>query len=103
MIDTLYTPLPLVFKKSGFTFTQVVRCPELALYRQEKDGQIHGHEVVLVRNKPAEEVFGRTYEAREAYPGDEAFGVTGFSVGIDPEYAMQRYYSYKADLKKLDV
>lgn len=46
-------PAPKEFKKYGYTFVLVSQELRIALYRQEKDGEVFGYEVhVLDRHSP---------------------------------------------------
>jgi len=73
-------PLPTQFTNSGFTYAQVQRTAETAIYSQSKHGRIQAFEVVRIRKLPANTFpNGITSPAREAFPGNESWGTDGFT------------------------
>lgn len=72
---------PETFTKGHRTFTQLKRVGRVALFQLEEPhwSQPH-HEVVILTEVPAREVFGHAVEARERYPRDEDFGSLGWSI-----------------------
>jgi hypothetical protein len=64
-------PLPTQFDDSVFTYTQVERLGDIAIYRQtHKASQVERYEVVKIRVRPAHTwPNGTTTPEHEAYPG----------------------------------
>ena len=73
-------PLPTQFTKFGFTYAQVQRTTETAIYSQSRHGRIQAFEVVRIRKLPANTFpNGITSPAREAFPGNESWGTDAFT------------------------
>jgi hypothetical protein len=64
-------PLPMQFDDSVFTYTQVERLGDIAIYQQtHKASQVERYEVVKIRVRPAHTwPNGTTTPEHEAYPG----------------------------------
>ena len=78
-----YKPLPLQFRRGGFTFRQIVREGSAAIYDQFWSGCPNpsiSYEVVRIRRREAFEIDGRVVEPAEVYPNSEAWGVDGFTL-----------------------
>ena len=59
---------------------QIKRRGSVALYELSGPRGVHyGFEVVVIRIRRAEELFGRCYPERETYPGNEDWGTCGWS------------------------
>jgi hypothetical protein len=69
-------PLPLILKKNGFTYTQVLRNDKVCIYRQEVAENLNYFEVFTVQIKPQALFKGKLIPEREVFPGDEDFGKT---------------------------
>jgi hypothetical protein len=75
-METLKTELQV----QNRTLKQIKRQGSVALYElYGPQGQLYGFEVVVVRIRRAEELFGRRYPERETYPGNEDWGTYGWS------------------------
>jgi hypothetical protein len=74
------TQLPLTFTKSGWTFRQVWREGDQAIYRKEK-GNTVVYESIRVLSHDGYEIAGKRVEPAEYYPGNEAWGTDGFTCG----------------------
>src|SRR5208282_4503374 len=62
-------PLETTLKVQGRTLRQLRRVGMIAIYELRNPGQLLlGYEVIRIRVKPAQEVFGRQYLERECYP-----------------------------------
>lgn len=86
--------LPLIInKKKKGTFRQLKRSDRIALYEQYIDDQLRAFEVFLIK-KHNGFTFpnGKVKEPGEAYPRDEDFGLTAWSIGISQskEISLQR-------------
>jgi len=88
--------------KRGFDYKLVKRTDKIALYElwtRGKDVLLAGHEVFLIIIAPAKTMeIKKVIEhlpEREMFPPDSAFGVTAWSVGIDPKRALKRYNELK--------
>lgn len=72
--------LPLTFRADRFNFTQLTRSGDLAIYRKEKPATNYvGFEVIRIQRHNGFEIKGRKVEPTEFYPGNEKWGVDGFT------------------------
>ena len=79
-----YKPLPKEFRRHGFTYRQIAREGEVAIYEQDQNGCRNpsiSYEVIRIRRREGFEIHGRFVEPAEIYPPSEAWGVDGFTVG----------------------
>lgn len=67
------------FKRSGFTFTQVERVGNAAIYEQVSVTGARHYEVIRIRSRDEKQAFGRTFEGGEYYPSSEEWGVAGWT------------------------
>ena len=68
------------FKDNGFTYKQIKRDGLVTLYAVvSKSGKVLGYESAILTVKPAEQIRGVMYPARESYPSNEEFGLRGWS------------------------
>lgn len=76
-------PLPLTYKKHGYTFHQVKREGNVAIYEQVNpdDGKTVGFEVFEVIQHEEKAAFGKVFEAHEAPPYTEQWGTIAFTSG----------------------
>lgn len=75
-------PLPTTYNKNGFTFNQVDREGDVAIYEQimpELSKRV-AYEVFEVLKKPAATINGVDIPERESCPGNEQWGNYGFTV-----------------------
>lgn len=87
-------PLDKIIKTNGHIYTQLKRNDKAAVYEQRtKDGQLAGHEVILIKKLPAETVFDKELPERESYPKTAEFGSLGWSTGMDPKRAFAKFNS----------
>lgn len=86
-------PLEKTINRGIFTYEQVERTEEKAIYSQRitETGTLVGHEVFYINKYPEREIMGNVIAAHEGLPGDNQFGVTAWSVGRDLDRAMRRY------------
>lgn len=76
------TPLPTTFTRSGWTFTQLARVGDVALFRKSKQGfgyPIVSFEVIKVQKREAWSMGDQTFPAKEGYPSDEQWGTAGWT------------------------
>ena len=74
--------LPVEWSEGKWTYTQVSRHGDVAIYRQKhKEGPAERFEVVLVQHlaKDREMPHGRVIEAGEYYPGASVWGTHGWT------------------------
>lgn len=76
-----YKKLEKKFTKYGDTFTQVHREDEWAIYERKSgiSGEVHHHEVIMIREEDEAEVFGKTTEPREKFPSPNQWGLYGWT------------------------
>jgi len=68
--------------KKGFTYRQICRQNNVAVYSQHLKGQSGepmSYEVIVIKQHGEYTLGGVTIEAGESYPGDEQFGRLGWS------------------------
>jgi hypothetical protein len=75
------------------TLKQVKREGMVALYELHgANGLLYGYEVILVRVLPAQEIMGRQYPEREAFPANESWGKEGWSYGVSQKQDAKRCF-----------
>jgi len=72
--------LPLSFQKYGYTFHQVERTKNAAIYRQVSDRKTSGYEVIKIRIAKESTFKGKHYPEREVYPSTAQWGKLGWSI-----------------------
>ena len=77
-----YKLLPLEFQSHGFSYRQIAREGDVAIYEQgRQDSDNVCYEVIRIRRVEARTFpSGRSYPAREVYPASETWGTYGFTV-----------------------
>jgi hypothetical protein len=78
-----YRLLPTEFRHNGFTFRQIARERNAAIYEQRWNGCRNpsvAYEVVRIRRRDGFHIGGRFIEPAEVYPNSEAWGVDGFTL-----------------------
>ena len=79
---SLYRRLPKEFRHDGFTFRQIAREGNAAVYEQTWNGCAEpslAFEVIRVRRREGFQIGGRFVEPAEVYPNSEAWGIDGFA------------------------
>lgn len=83
--------LATVFKRDGFTFRQLERSGQVAVFEKRKrPGRSSSYEVVRIRRLPARSMFGVDYPASEAMPVSERWGTDGWTY-CDRDKAMAKF------------
>jgi hypothetical protein len=78
-----YKPLPKEFRHDGFTYRQIAREGDAAIYEQRWTGCAEPsvcYEVIRIRRREGFQIGGRFVEAAELYPRSEAWGTDGFTL-----------------------
>jgi hypothetical protein len=78
-----YRPIAKEIRHDGFTFRQIAREGDVAIYEQKWKGCANpsvAYEVVRIRRREAREIKGKIIEAAEVYPRAEAWGIDGFTL-----------------------
>jgi len=78
-----YKPLPTQFSRDGFTYRQIGREGNAALYEQRWSACSNpsvAYEVIRIRHREGFEIDGRFVEAAEVYPKSDAWGAEGFTL-----------------------
>ena len=87
-----YKLLPKEFRRSGFTYRQIAREGNAAIYKQTWNG-CHdpsvSYEVIRIRRREGFHIGGRFVEPGEIYPNSESWGVNGFTL-TDKDAAFAR-------------
>jgi hypothetical protein len=76
-------PLPKEFKRDGFSYRQIAREGDAAIYEQAWCGCSDPsvcYEMIHVKRREGFRVGGRFVEPAEIYPNSEAWGTGGFTV-----------------------
>ncbi len=66
-------------RHNGFTFKQVYRDGDWAIYRQTK-GDVDCYELIKVQKHDGYKIMGKDIPASEFYPSAEAWGLYGWSL-----------------------
>jgi hypothetical protein len=77
-----YRPLPKEFRRDGFSYRQIAREGDAAIYEQTWNGCRNpsvSYEVIRIRRRQGFQIGGRFVEPSEVYPKSEAWGVDGFT------------------------
>jgi hypothetical protein len=92
-MDTAVTHkcIPAQFNKKGFTYTQLKREGNRAIFQQTRAGSsLNNYEVVKIGRHNGYIMGGVTIEPAETYPGSSLWGITAWTcTSIDQ--ALQRY------------
>lgn len=78
-----YKSLPTQFWRDGFSYRQIARERNAAIYEQTWNGCSDSsvcYEVIRVRRREGFQIDGRLVEAAEVYPSSGAWGVDGFTL-----------------------
>jgi hypothetical protein len=88
-----YRPLPKHFQRDGFTYRQIARENDAAIYEQRWNGSRDpsiSYEVIRLRRRDGFQIGDRFVEPSEIYPRSEAWGVDGFTLSDkDAAFAKQ--------------
>src|SRR5262245_11383799 len=79
----LYKPLRKEFRRARFTYRQIAREPEAAIYQQSWNGCLDpsvSYEIIRIRRRHGFRINGRFVEPADVYPKSEAWGVDGFTL-----------------------
>ena len=75
-----HKPIPVEFTKKGFTYRQVKREGDLAIFEQtRKDSHIQNYEVVKIGRHNGYTMGGSYIEPSETYPGSSLWGIMGWT------------------------
>jgi hypothetical protein len=78
-----YRPLSKEFWRDGFSYRQIAREGDIAIYEQTWSGCADPsvcYEVIRIRKRKGFQIGSRFVEAAEVYPNSEAWGVDGFTL-----------------------
>lgn len=87
-----YKPLPKEFQRDGFTYRQIAREGNAAIYEQRWSGSRNPsacYEVIRIRRRDGFQIGARFVEPAEVYPNSDAWGVDGFTL-IDRDAAFAK-------------
>jgi hypothetical protein len=91
-----YRPLPKEFRRDGFTYRQIARENDGAIYEQTWAGCAEPsvcYEAIRVRFRDGFHIGGRFVEPAEVYPNSEAWGVDGWTLlTLDAAFAKLREF-----------
>jgi hypothetical protein len=75
--------LPTRFRRNGFSYRQIARERDAAIYEQTWNGCSDPsicYEVIRIRRRDGFQIDGRFVQAAEVYPNSDAWGVDGFTL-----------------------
>ena len=78
-----YKSLPKEFRRDGFTYRQIAREGNAALYEQRWTGCAEPsvcYEVIRIRRREGFQIGDKLIQPYEIYPNSEAWGVDGFTL-----------------------
>jgi len=78
-----YKPLPKQFLRDGYSYRQIARQGDAAIYEQTWTDCAEPsvcYEVIRIRRREGFEIGGRWVPPAEVYPNSEAWGVDGFTL-----------------------
>jgi hypothetical protein len=86
-----HKPIPTTFNKKGFTYTQLKREGNRAIFKQTREGSsLINYEVVKIGKHNGYTMGGAYIEPSETYPGSSLWGIMGWTcTSIDD--AIERY------------
>lgn len=85
--------LPKTFKQKGFTFNQIKRDGNKAIFKKTK-GTVTSYEVVSISSHKGYELGGQKIEPAETYPSTSQWGIKGFTC-TSLERAESKYKTLK--------
>jgi len=92
-----HKPVPVTFTKKGFTYNQLKRVGNVAIYEQTRSGSaLCNYEVVKIGKHNGYTMGGAYIEPSETYPGSSLWGIMGWTcTSIDG--AMTRFHALCKD------
>ena len=78
-----YRPLQTQFQHAGFSYRQIAREGNAAIYEQafsHNPNRVIGYEVIRIRRRDGFYIHGRFVEPAEVYPNSEAWGSDGWTL-----------------------
>ena len=78
-----YKPLPKEFRRDGFTYRQIAREGDAAIYEQRWNGCRNPsvcYEIIRIRLRDRFRIGEKFIEPHEVYPKPEAWGADGFTL-----------------------
>ena len=78
--------LETTIKRSGRVYKQLERADTAAAYEvYGAHDSLIGYELIVVKIKPAEHLFGQDYPEREVYPSNEEWGQKAWSYPVNEQ------------------
>ena len=78
-----YKPVPKEFRRDGFTYRQIVREADTAIYEQIWNGCREpslAYELIRIRRRAGFQIGGRFVEPAETYPAAEGWGTDAWTL-----------------------
>jgi hypothetical protein len=88
-----HKPLAKEFRRHGFTYRQIAREGNAAIYEQRWTGCAEPsvcYEVIRIRRREGFQIGGRVVEPAEVYPKSEVWGTDGFTL-TDKDAAFNKF------------
>jgi hypothetical protein len=95
-----YKPLPKEFRRGGFTYKQIARESDVAIYQQTWNGCQNpsvSYEIIRIRRREGFQIGQKLIQPYEIYPNSDSWGVDGFTV-TDREAAFHKLREIAASL-----
>jgi len=87
----VHKPVPQTFTKKGFTYRQLKRQGNIAIFEQTKPGSsLNNYEVVKIGRHNGYVMGGVFIEPAETYPGSSLWGITAWTC-TSMDAAMERF------------
>ena len=97
-----YKPLPKEFRHDGFTYRQIAREGDAAIYEQRWTGCAEPsvcYEVIRIRRREGFQIGGRFVEPAEVYPNSEAWGAYGVTF-TDKDRAFVKLHGLRGRMQR---
>ncbi len=103
MTNIKYIPLKKKFTKKVFTFTEIKRVKNFAIYKKQKSKKIFTYEVIYITTHNGYEIAGNKIEPSEVYPSTNEWGWRGYTYLnlLDAESRMQKMIKEKEKLESM--
>ncbi len=97
-----YRPIALFFKHGGFSYRQIAREGDIAIYEQRwRQSENVAYEVVIIRRHEGYTLAGNYVEPAEFYPSSEQWGDYGWTV-TDKDRAYAKLRELRQASERLD-
>lgn len=99
-------PLPIEYKKYGYSYKQVIRENDIAIYSQsnENAAEPFAYLVFIVQKQQASTIYGRNYSAKETLPGNSMWGNYGYTChSLERAYVRMEEFKTRISNRQLET